>query len=85
MRKEVLVSVAVLLVLSGLNVADQAALAPVVPLITEDLGINDPAMGLVGSIYIASMGVSMLVSVISPMSRKSSKFASFHCTPKNSS
>ena len=59
MRKEVLVSVAVLLILGGLNVADQAAPAPVVPLITEDLGISDPAMGLVGSIYIASMGVSI--------------------------
>ena len=49
------------IILGGLNVADQSAMAPLVPLIMKDLGISLPAMGLVCSIYIVLMGASMLV------------------------
>ncbi len=61
LRTEVLVSIVLIIVLGGLNYADQAALAPLIPLITEDLGVSDPAMGLVCSIYTVLMGISMLV------------------------
>ncbi len=61
MRRNVFISVLVLLILGGLNYADQNAMAPNIVLIKKGLNITDSQVGLVGSIYILSVAISMFI------------------------
>ena len=61
MRRDVFISIALILILGGLNFADQHALFPNYSLIEKEFSVTHKDVGVLGSIYILSVGISMVI------------------------